>query len=112
MLRKSIPGAIGALLHLALLAGTVALIIEEGGSAWPRFWTLFLALDFPVSLGIVPVTWLAPPASGGPLRDASNFWWPLVYHGIVGTGWWYLVGWAIGARIQRWRGGAADGRGS
>jgi hypothetical protein len=108
MPRISIPGAAGALLHLVLLAATVALILGEGGSAWPRFWTLFLALDFPVSLGIVPVTWLAPAAPDRPLHDAPNFWWPLIYHGVVGTVWWYIVGWAIWARIWRRRAGAGD----
>jgi ABC-type transport system substrate-binding protein len=101
MLRYSSFGVAGALLHLAILGYTVALILDSADADWSRYWFLFLALDFPVSLGVIPVNWLAPPAPGGPLHDPTNFWWPLLYHGIVGTGWWYIVGWAIEHRVWR-----------
>ena len=88
-----------ALLHLALLALTVTLILGTREGDWRAWWTLFLALDFPVSLGVFPVTWLVPASQRGPLHDLSNFWWPLAYHGVVGTWWWYVVGWAAARRI-------------
>jgi hypothetical protein len=100
-MRYSSFGVVGALAHLAILGYTAALILGAAAPHWPRYWFIFLALDFPVSLGVIPVTWLVPPAGGGPLRDPTNFWWPLLYHGIVGTGWWYIVGWAIERKIWR-----------
>jgi hypothetical protein len=95
------PGLAAALLHLALLALTVALILGTRAGDWRAWWTLFLALDFPVSLGVLPVTWLVPAAAAGPLHDLPNFWWPLAYHGVVGTWWWYVVGWTIARRVRR-----------
>jgi hypothetical protein len=101
MLPRSHAGLAGALLHLALLGYAVAQILSTGGPDWPKHWFIFLAFDFPVSLGVIPVTWLVPPASAGPLSDFANFWWPLAYHGVVGTAWWYIAGWAIARRIER-----------
>ena len=101
MPRYSSFGLAAAFLHLALLGFTVALILGAIDSHWPRYWFIFLALDFPVSLGVIPVNWLVPPSGSGPLHDLTNFWWPLLYHGIVGTGWWYVVGWAIERKVRR-----------
>ena len=106
MLPRSRAGLAGALLHL-LVVGTVVTLILSGqrldptvnDPGWPKYWLIMLALDFPVSLGVMPVTWLVPAANAGPLADVSNFWWPLVYHGVVGTLWWYIVGWAIGRKV-------------
>lgn len=101
MLRHSRIGIAAALLHLLILGANAYRILGSVAPDWPSHWTIFLALDFPVSLGVIPVTWIAPPASGGPLRDVTNFWWPLLYHGTVGTLWWYIVGWAIERKIWR-----------
>jgi hypothetical protein len=100
MLPRSRAGLAGALLHLAILGYVVTLILSGRDADWPMYWLIFLAFDFPVSLGVMPVTWLVPAASGGPLSDVANFWWPLAYHGIVGTAWWYIVGWAIARKIE------------
>jgi len=100
LLRFSWAGAVSAILHLALLAYTVHLILTSGEPNWPSYWMIFLAFDFPVSLGVMPVTWLVPPSVSGPMRDLSNFWWPLLYHGLVGTVWWYIVGALIGTKIH------------
>jgi hypothetical protein len=97
--RLSAAGLAAALLHLALIGLTVALILTTHEGDWRSWWTLFLALDFPVSLGVLPVTWLVPASAQGTLSDWSNFWWPLAYHGSVGTWWWYVVGWAIARKI-------------
>jgi hypothetical protein len=99
MLRYSSFGIAGALIHVLILASVVTLILAGNKPDWPTHWTAFLALDFPVSLGVIPVTWIAPPDDGGPLRDVTNFWWPLLYHGTVGTLWWYIVGWAIERKV-------------
>jgi len=100
MLPRSLAGLAGALAHLLILGVVVSLILGGGEPSWPKYWVIFLALDFPLSLGVIPVTWLVPVAQGGPLADVANFWWPLAYHGVVGTLWWYIVGWAIGRRIK------------
>jgi hypothetical protein len=106
--RGSIAGAAAAALHLTLLALTVSQSLHAQSTQWQEYWIKFLALDFPVSIGVVPLAWLFPPAADGPLHDLANFWWPLVYHGTIGTMWWYIVGAYIGRRIAR-RGRPADG---
>jgi hypothetical protein len=103
MLHVSRGGLAAAVLHLAILGYTVSLILSHRDASWPAYWMIFLALDFPVSLGVMPVTWLVPPSPLGPLEDLTNFWWPLGYHGVIGTAWWYIVGWAIQRRIWRRR---------
>jgi hypothetical protein len=105
MLKYSILGLCAAAAHLALLALSVTLILSRQAPDWPTYWLIYLALDFPVSLGVIPLAWMFPAASAGPLSDFPNFWWPLAFHGIVGTFWWYVVGWAIGRRVTRWRRG-------
>ena len=97
--KLSAAGVGAALLHLAILGLIAALILTTRRGDWRSWWTLMLALDFPVSLGVFPVTWLVPAAHRGPLHDLSNFWWPLAYHGVVGTWWWYVVGWAAGRKL-------------
>jgi len=108
MLRFSIAGVIMAALHIAILAFTLAQILAAGPADWTVYWRMFLALDFPVSLAVVPLTWIFPPAPGGPLSDVANFWWPLAVHGLLGTLWWYIVGMMIGDRLARLRTGGAD----
>jgi hypothetical protein len=110
MLRFSIAGAIMAALHIAILVYTLAQILAAGVADWTVYWRMFLALDFPVSLAVVPLTWIFPPSPGGPLSDFANFWWPLAVHGVLGTLWWYIVGLAIGERLTRLRTRAAKRR--
>lgn len=100
-MRLSYAGVAAALLHLVLLAGGVIAILSSTQTDWTQYWTIFLALDFPVSVGVVPVTWFVPPSGKPPLSDFSHFWWPLAYHGVVGTAWWYIVGWTIARKIAR-----------
>ena len=104
MPRLSFGGFAAAALHLTILGYTVWLILDGSNPKWPGYWMIFLALDFPVSLGVMPVTWLVPRAVSGPLDDLTNFWWPLAYHGVIGSAWWYIVGWAIERRVWRRRG--------
>jgi hypothetical protein len=101
--RVSIAGAAAALAHLIVLAYTVTQTLGAHDAQWQSYWIKFLALDFPLSLGVVPVAWISPASPAGPLHDVANFWWPLVYHGTIGTVWWYVVGAYIGARVARWR---------
>jgi len=113
MPRRSRAGLAAALAHLLILGATVALILGTASGDWRSHWVLFLALDFPVSLGVMPVAWLAPADASGPLHDFSNFWWPLAYHVVVGTWWWYVVGWAAARKVaaawQRRRGPRTGG---
>lgn len=97
--RLSRAGVAAAVVHLLLLAVTVVLILGSGEGPWAQHWFIFLALDFPVSLGVIPVAWMVPESPAGPLSDLSNFWWPLAYHAIVGSGWWYIVGWALARKL-------------
>jgi len=103
MLKFSIGGLIMGAIHVAIVAYTLAQIMAAGGGDWTVYWRIFLALDFPVSLAVVPLTWIFPPAPTGPLSDFANFWWPLSVHGLLGTLWWYIVGMSIGERLSRLR---------
>ena len=104
MLRFSRYGLAAVMLHLVILGCTVWLILGGNNPKWPIYWMIFLALDFPVSLGVMPVTWLVPGSVSGPLDDLTNFWWPLAYHSVIGSAWWYIVGWAIERRVWHRRG--------
>jgi len=98
-IRISIAGIVAASAHVLLLAYTIAQSLSASDTHWPVYWIKFLALDFPLSLGVVPLAWIFPGAAGGPLRDIANFWWPLAYHGTIGTAWWYIVGAYIARRV-------------
>jgi hypothetical protein len=100
--RAWIAGLAAALAHLVVLGYTVAQTLGAHDAQWQSYWIKFLALDFPLSLGVVPVAWISPASPTGPLHDVANFWWPLVYHGTIGTVWWYVVGAYIGARVSLW----------
>ena len=108
MLKLSIAGLIMAAIHVAIVAYTLAQILAAGAADWTVYWRMFLALDFPVSIAVVPLTWISPPSPAGPLSDFVNFWWPAVVHGLLGTLWWYIVGMAIGDRLTRLRARGAD----
>jgi hypothetical protein len=112
MLKFSIAGLIMAAIHIAILAYTLAQIMAAGAADWTVYWRIFLALDFPVSLTVVPLTWIFPPSPAGPLSDFANFWWPLSVHGLLGTAWWYIVGMSIGDRLSRFRARASSGKDS
>ncbi len=99
-IRISIAGTIAASVHVLLLGLTVVQTLSANDAHWPVYWIKFLALDFPLSLGVAPLAWIFPPAPGGPLHDLANFWWPLGYHGVIGTFWWYIVGRFL---IAKWR---------
>jgi hypothetical protein len=102
-IRISVAGTIAASAHVLLLAYTTAQTLSADDTHWPVYWIKFLALDFPLSLGVVPLAWIFPADAAGPLHDFANFWWPLGYHGIVGTVWWYIVGAYIAGRLARRR---------
>jgi hypothetical protein len=109
MLKFSIAGLIMAAIHIAILAYTLAQILAAGAADWTVYWRIFLGLDFPVSLAVVPLTWIVPPSPAGPVSDFANFWWPLAVHGLLGTLWWYIVGMSIGDRLARFRARASNG---
>jgi hypothetical protein len=96
-------GTAAACVHLIVLAYTVLQTISTQDAQWPGYWIKLLALDFPFSLGVVPLAWMFPASPAGPLHDLANFWWPLAYHGSIGTLWWYVVGAYIGGRLARRR---------
>ena len=108
MLKLSIGGLVMAVVHLAILGYTVALITGAHEPDWRIYWVIFLALDFPVSLASVPLVWISQPSPAGPLSDFTNFWWPLAIHGVLGTLWWYIVGMSMGRRLTRLRSGTED----
>lgn len=107
-LRFSVGGVAMALVHATLLALALMLTLAHQHARWAAYWTPFLALDFPLSLGVLPLAWMFPTSSAGPLSDFPNFWWPLAFHGLVGTWWWYIIGASMQARFVRWRAHRGD----
>lgn len=102
-------GLLLASCHFLLWVYVVVLILAGHESAWPMYWNLFVALDFPVSMGIYLFA-LVPLHSGDtPIGDLNNFWVPALYFGIVGTSWWYMLG-VLGPRYIKWlrRGNASN----
>jgi hypothetical protein len=92
--RWSVAGlAAGA--HLLLLC--VFLVATKGaiGGEERMLWALWLPIDFPASLLVgwgfenLPVA----PSSFVRLRT----WWPHLVHGLIGTAWWFCLGFAAAA---------------
>jgi len=83
----------------ALAIFLVVLSVLNGGEV--EIWFLFLLYDFPVSLGVLPLSEILDFPPLGPLADVNgnrilvndtkNFWLPLLYFGVVGTMWWFIA---------------------
>ena len=86
---------------MALVSLTIAAILSgaEAEPDWPMGWTIFLFLDFPVSLllFIVESAGSALPShvqliSGySPVNDVWNFLVPAPFFALVGSVWWFLL---------------------
>ncbi|MDC0603634.1 hypothetical protein OAP14_11570, partial [Aliiglaciecola sp.] len=69
-------------------------------------WLVFMPLDFPISLGMIPLAHVVDYVSSmliiesnsgyNVLKDVNNFWFPAVYSGVAGSAWWYfLSNWCV-----------------
>jgi hypothetical protein len=90
-----------AVVHLvAFIIFALYLQLSTEGQAW-LLWTLWLPLDFPVSLIILKGFDLIPPDSL-PGR-AVRTWLPYLVHGVLGTIWWFFIPVVIGGIFNRLR---------
>lgn len=88
-----------AFIHFVSVLVVGYLIANSPDSEAVMVWLVYIPFDFPVSLGIVPLSYLIDgtdfisrvDADGNfsVYRDINNFWYPAFYNGIVGTLWWY-----------------------
>lgn len=87
-----------AVTHALAVILVASLIVKTSEPDWPMAWTLFLFLDFPVSLFLFAINWLLrslPAHVSGmpqPFGDVWNFLAPIAFFGIVGSAWWYWLG--------------------
>ena len=97
----------------AMILATIHICVVFAFSVWiyaayrfgegesPMYWIFMYFVDFPVTLLLKPlcflvedfpnVSWLPGLAGNWP-----NFLYPLVFFSIIGTVWWYSVGWVCG----------------
>ncbi|QYJ78264.1 hypothetical protein [Shewanella acanthi] len=88
-------------LHLSFVIFMAYVIATSSDPVAVNAWLLFIPLDFPISLGMFPVSyifdgnWLLSSIDENGnyniFRDINNFWVPAIYTGIVGTAWWYYL---------------------
>ena len=91
-----LPGIIMAIIHLLITSGVYLINIREGVSYEPILWMALAFLDFPVSLGL----------GFRGFQIAGDYYWnnatmPLLYFGIVGTLWWFLMGCFFGMAARK-----------
>jgi len=88
-------------LHLGFVIFMAYVIATSSDPVAVNAWLLFIPLDFPISLGMFPISyvfdgnWLLSSidANGNYniFRDINNFWVPAIYTGVVGTIWWFYI---------------------
>jgi hypothetical protein len=67
----------------------------------PMYWIFLILVDLPVSLLFGPVS---APFSGRPsvtwlpglMGDWSNYLLPFLFFAIIGSAWWFCIGWMCG----------------
>jgi len=93
--RKSLWCAgIPAILHLFFVASIYFAVVYESNPDAPYGWVLLLFVDFPISLGV---------GIRG-LQIEGNYIWnngtlPGLYFGILGTVWWFVLGYVFSRSI-------------
>jgi len=95
--------AIAAAIHICIVVAFAAwiYIANNFDGESPMYWLLLMFIDFPVSLLLGPLSFVVssfPDISWLPglAGDWDNFLYPLVFFAIIGTIWWYCVGWVCG----------------
>lgn len=83
-------GCVPAALHLIFVACLYYAFVHDGNSSATYGWMLLLFIDYPVSLGM----------GIDQLQIKGNTIWnngtlPGLYFGILGTIWWFLLGYTI-----------------
>jgi hypothetical protein len=93
--QPAIAGFVLAGAHTALIIYITILILSGTEPDWPMYWILFLFVDFPSGLFMIPLMSLFHGSANGPLHDLGNFWVPLIGFTIVGALQWYVIGWIL-----------------
>lgn len=90
-----------ASLHLAFVIFMAATIATSTDPVAVNAWLLFLPLDFPASMGLLPLSYYVDGdffirsidefGNYSIYRDIDNFWIPAVYFGVFGSMQWYYI---------------------
>lgn len=97
-----VAGLTLAALHLACVAVAATWIIvafTHGEGESPMLWIYFAFLDYPLGylLGAVDVTsWPDIPFLPPIANSWEAFWAPLIFLSVMGTIWWFCIGWVLG----------------
>lgn len=89
-------GSVLALIHLVLVAWIYYGIVYAGNPDATYGWMLMIFVDFPVSLGLGIRS----------LQREGDYIWnngtlPGLYFGILGTMWWFGIGYALSWTVQK-----------
>ena len=113
MVRK--VSTILAATHLMSVFVMGYLIANSSDGSSVMAWLIYLAVDFPVAWGMVPLAYVVEALnfveSVGDngvysiYRDIPNFWYPATYIGVVGTTWWYYLPQLVIKAIRWFRSG-------
>ncbi len=102
-------GCYAATTHF-LLATFIAILVATGGSSSPETWVFIGVVDIPMNLLFSPVLdhlprfELWPPVSFFSGHIARwDFWFCVLYFVILGTAFWFLLGWLFGRITHRLR---------
>jgi ABC-type glycerol-3-phosphate transport system permease component len=95
-------GFILAAIHLVVVGSLAAwiLIASKHDRESPLYWVYLLAIDFPVIFVMWPLShmvdgWANVHWLPGLAGEWTNFLLPLICLSLVGTLWWYVIGWLI-----------------
>ena len=102
----SVAGFIFAALHLACVVVVASLIFAARGvvGEFVLLWTWFVVLDYPLGYLWEAVDQLVKSWPDVPfLPPLANNWQlflaPLIFFSVVGTIWWFCIGWVIGRMV-------------
>ena len=93
-------GIVCGTLHLLFVIYLIHLILNGNEPDWPVYWLILIPFNLPTLLLIFITGRLLEPvfeiiasnfSTGTPLGDATNFWIPFFYFGILGTIMWYFL---------------------
>ena len=92
-------GLFFACLHTVLIAAFLIAFGFSLGGQVRLLWTLWIPLDFPVSL-LVDLGFEFIPKSTS-ASQVIRTWWPIIVHCILGTIWWFIVPFFLVRRYER-----------
>jgi hypothetical protein len=106
--RLKLPGKVAltfAVIHIAIVIVFAVIMFFaalEGSAQWQFGWMILLVVDWPISYLLFWEGW--PSASlplPYPFSKPRSYVVPALFHGVIGTLWYAMVGLAVGYLISR-----------